>query len=467
VVVLDPEHAPDVLSDASLVADAQRGSTAAFAELYERHHDGIVRHSPGRIGANDAADAAQETFLRAWRAIDGFGGEQRVYPWLRTIATNVCIDILRRRSRSVPVAELDGAPVVEEIDLTAVAVHVSAMTEALARLSDRHRSVLQLREYEGWTYERIADHEHLDLSAVKSLLWRARQSLRREFLVVSAQGRLSALAGILSLGRLRDLLAQLAGGPAAVGASSAAVAAVAAAVAVPVMAGGPAPTVPAVATPPVQVAAAPRPPASHPARRVVARAGGGRAALVVTVAASVPAPTAGTATVLVAHDVTPTSSTVPSSPEAVAVAPAVAAPATVAGGTARVQAKVDREAAQAAADAVRAQAKADRQAAQAAADAARAQAKDERVAAQAAADAARAQAKADRQAAQAAADAARAQAKAERQAAKAGHDGGAAVDAGADVQAATSDAVDAAATAPATSDAEHAGHGAGGDGHDD
>src|SRR3954451_23495098 len=107
VVVLDPEHLPDVVTDASLVADAQRGSAGAFAELYARHHDRILRHCRSRIGGNDAADAAQETFLRAWRAIDGFGGDQRVYPWLRTIATNVCIDILRRRGRSFPMAELE------------------------------------------------------------------------------------------------------------------------------------------------------------------------------------------------------------------------------------------------------------------------------------------------------------------------------------------------------------------------
>ncbi|MCU1487271.1 MAG: hypothetical protein JWN67_4017, partial [Actinomycetia bacterium] len=237
MVVLDPEHAPDVMSDADLVADAQRGSTAAFAALYERHHHRILGHCRSRIGGNDAADAAQETFLRAWRALDGFGGEARVYPWLRTIATNVCIDTLRRRSRSVPVAEVDVAPVEDGTELGLLALHTEAMTEALTRLSERHRSVLQLREYEGWTYERIADHEHLDLSAVKSLLWRARQSLRREFLLVSAQGRLSALAGVLSLGRVRDLLNQMGASSAQLGAGGtvAAATAVAAVVAVPAL----------------------------------------------------------------------------------------------------------------------------------------------------------------------------------------------------------------------------------------
>ena len=147
MVVLEIEQVPD----SALVADAQRGSADAFAALYERHHPRILRHCRARIGATDAADAAQETFLRAWRAIDRFGGDGRFQPWLRTIATNVCIDQLRR-------------------------------------------SVLELREWEGWTYERIADHEQLDLSAVKSLLWRARKSLRRELLLASAQGRLAAVA---------------------------------------------------------------------------------------------------------------------------------------------------------------------------------------------------------------------------------------------------------------------------------
>ncbi|MCU1375489.1 MAG: polymerase, sigma-24 subunit, subfamily, partial [Actinomycetia bacterium] len=271
MVVLDPEHAPDVVTDASLIADAQRGSADAFAALYERHHPRILRHCQNRIGRDDAPDAAQEAFLRAWRSLDGFGGDGRVYPWLRTIATNVCIDTLRRRGRSVPVAEVE-VPVVDDgVDLSWLAVHTEAMTAALARLSERHRSVLQLREYEGWTYERIAEHEELDLSAVKSLLWRARQSLRREFLLVSTQGRLAVLGGVLSLGRWRTVAADLAGAASQLGATTGAAtaAAVAATVAVPALVIVPSPPPPVVVPRPaavvVTVATVP-PPTSVPVR---------------------------------------------------------------------------------------------------------------------------------------------------------------------------------------------------------
>jgi RNA polymerase sigma-70 factor (ECF subfamily) len=187
--------------DVDLIRAAQAGDLRAFASLYDRHRERLVRFCRSRLGdADDAADAAQETFLRAWRALDTFGNRGNVYPWLHAIARNVCTDILRKRLRVEPSDDQalgampdTGITAHELLDAEADTV---LLRTAFDRLSDRHREILAMREYEGWTYERIADEEQLELNAVKSLLWRARQALRREFLLLTDEGRLAGLAGL-------------------------------------------------------------------------------------------------------------------------------------------------------------------------------------------------------------------------------------------------------------------------------
>jgi RNA polymerase sigma-70 factor (ECF subfamily) len=187
--------------DVDLIRAAQAGDLRAFASLYDRHRERLVRFCRSRLGdADDAADAAQETFLRAWRALDTFGNRGNVYPWLHAIARNVCTDILRKRLRVEPGDDqmLGSMPDtgITAFELLDAEADTALLRTAFDRLSDRHREILTMREYDGWTYERIADEEHLELNAVKSLLWRARQSLRREFLLLTDGARLGGVAGI-------------------------------------------------------------------------------------------------------------------------------------------------------------------------------------------------------------------------------------------------------------------------------
>ena len=180
--------------DVELIQAAQAGDLHAFSSLYDRHHERLVRFCRSRLGdADDAADAAQETFLRAWRALDTFGNRGNVYPWLHAIARNVCTDTLRKRLRAEPSDDraLGAVPDTGDTahELLDAAADSALLRAAFDRLSERHQEILALREFEGWTYERIADVEHLELNAVKSLLWRARQALRREFLLLTADGR--------------------------------------------------------------------------------------------------------------------------------------------------------------------------------------------------------------------------------------------------------------------------------------
>ena len=192
----------DIERDRELVERAQAGDGDAFGDLYLRYFDRLCRFCVRRLGnMSEAEDAAQEAFARAWKALPRFDGERRLYPWLSVIAANVCTDIVRRRGR---------AKVVDEPDLERVAAPVDGGQEAiidrsdsdllnvaLSRISPRHREVLRLRESFEWSYQKIAAYQGVEVSTIETLLFRARRSLRREFITLAeAQG---ALAGALLL----------------------------------------------------------------------------------------------------------------------------------------------------------------------------------------------------------------------------------------------------------------------------
>jgi len=194
----------DLDRDRALVERCQAGDSAAFGNLYARYYERLLRFCLRRLNdRHEAEDAAQEAFARAWKALPRFAGERRFYPWLTVIAGNICTDMLRRRSRSTPTEDMEltaqhpvgvvGEDTSEELVLAAVDGEL--VNRALDRLSTRHRHVLAMREGSGWTYQQIADHEGVEIGTIETLLWRARQALKREFAVVSESK--DALAGFL------------------------------------------------------------------------------------------------------------------------------------------------------------------------------------------------------------------------------------------------------------------------------
>jgi RNA polymerase sigma-70 factor (ECF subfamily) len=210
----------DLERDRALVVRCQEGDGAAFAELYTQYHDRLHRFCFRRLLDRDEADeVTQEAFLKAWRALPNFAGGMRFYPWLTVIAKNLSTDVQRRRARHGTVENFDGpANDVTRADPSSIAMSSEEAVmasfdgqmaaEAMTRLSDRHRNVLALREEAGLSYQEIAKAEGVEISTVETLLWRARQALRREYAALSG---VRVLGGILIAGAsLRQAVERLA-----------------------------------------------------------------------------------------------------------------------------------------------------------------------------------------------------------------------------------------------------------------
>lgn len=184
-----PEADP---SDELLVARTQRGDTAAFGELVARHQhalfNGICRMVNRR---EDAEDLAQEALIKAFRNIAGFQGRSSFYTWLYSIARNVVISHrrkmgARRRAAHVSLHENPGRgssmDVVDHSDppeATSERHELAQRIEAaIAELDDDYRTIVVLRDIEGFDYRTIADVLGCPQGTVKSRLHRARVALR-------------------------------------------------------------------------------------------------------------------------------------------------------------------------------------------------------------------------------------------------------------------------------------------------
>jgi RNA polymerase sigma factor (sigma-70 family) len=197
------------LSDTTLAGLIAAGSDDAFGALDERYRRRLVRFARGFVpgGTADAEDAVQEAMVRALRALRAGSRPEAVGPWLHRIARNCALDLTAARRRH-PVVELaDHAHPVAEDAQAAVErrLGVRGLVADVGELPRTQRSALVLRELEGRSYADIADELDVTVPAVKSLLVRARQGLKR----ARDDRRVAALLPLPLLARLSERLATL------------------------------------------------------------------------------------------------------------------------------------------------------------------------------------------------------------------------------------------------------------------
>src|SRR5688500_9772267 len=177
-------------TDEELVARSRGGDLDSFNQLVLRWERPIYALAYRVIGREeDARDVAQETFLRAFRALPGFKGEAKFSSWLYRIALNLCRDWMRRQRRAPVMQMPEGVDPIELAaetgpaesieDLVARRELSAIVEEAMTILPEEQRTAIILKEYHGLTFQAIADLQGVPLSTVKTRLYQGLSVLRR------------------------------------------------------------------------------------------------------------------------------------------------------------------------------------------------------------------------------------------------------------------------------------------------
>ena len=165
------------------LTSVEQGDANAFAHLVERYQNAVYYLCYRMLGnARDAEDAAQETFLRVYKSINRYDKQRKFSTWILSIATNYCIDQLRKRR--LLTLSLDAIPYLD-VPHTGPTPESSLVMEEnqeqvrtlLASLGPKDRAAIVMRYWYDFSYDEIAETLSLTNSAVKSRLHRARRRL--------------------------------------------------------------------------------------------------------------------------------------------------------------------------------------------------------------------------------------------------------------------------------------------------
>jgi len=169
------------VDDRILLQAAQDGDPDAFEALVRRHQAAVYRVALRMLGSEaDAQDATQESFVRAWRGLERFRRESAVSTWLYRIVTRRCLDAIaaRRPTEALHQIELDAG--VDSADTAEQRERLRAVTRAIAGLPGEQRAALVLREFEGLSYDQLADVLNTSVPAVKGRIHRARLAVLKQ-----------------------------------------------------------------------------------------------------------------------------------------------------------------------------------------------------------------------------------------------------------------------------------------------
>ena len=176
--------------DEMLVAAAKKGDMAAFEELVARHRDKIYARAFSMMRNEDEAlDLSQEAWVKGWQRLEQFHGDSSFGTWMTRITINLCLDALRRRKRqrtdSIELMDEESGGVERQMPVVTVnptegmerAELRKRIDQALAQLSDEHRTALVLHEFEDLEYKEIAKVMGCSIGTVMSRLFYARRRM--------------------------------------------------------------------------------------------------------------------------------------------------------------------------------------------------------------------------------------------------------------------------------------------------
>jgi RNA polymerase sigma-70 factor (ECF subfamily) len=176
--------------DDALVKAARRGDMMAFEELVARHRNKIFARAFSMMRSeDDAIDLSQEAWVKGWQRLKQFQGESSFTTWMTRIVINLCLDQLRRkkRQRADSIEEMSEESGGMERQMPVVTVNPTERLErselrkriddAMGKLSEEHRAVLVLHEFEEMEYKEIAKTVDCSIGTVMSRLFYARRKM--------------------------------------------------------------------------------------------------------------------------------------------------------------------------------------------------------------------------------------------------------------------------------------------------
>ena len=166
------------LDDAAAIQKCKQGSANAFRFLVERYQAEAMGHAIAITGnRQDAEDAMQEAFLRAYSYLQHFDETRRFYPWFYSILRNCCWKLTGRSERE-KTDTLENPELLASNSSSRLEERL-ALEQALASMSPQNREILTLRHLDDLSYEELSSRLEIPLGTVMSRLFYARKELRK------------------------------------------------------------------------------------------------------------------------------------------------------------------------------------------------------------------------------------------------------------------------------------------------
>jgi RNA polymerase sigma-70 factor (ECF subfamily) len=186
---INPNLSEKALQDYRLVQKAKKGDQQAYAELMGRYRDSIYYMLLKMVNnTSDAEDLMIEAFGKAFKSIDQYTPSFAFSTWLFKIATNNCIDFIRkRRTSTISIDQTSEDQDTQSITIQSdtpdpeehmiIDQRIKLLRDVVSKLKPRYKTLVELRYFNEYSYEEISDELELPIGTVKAQLFRARELL--------------------------------------------------------------------------------------------------------------------------------------------------------------------------------------------------------------------------------------------------------------------------------------------------